>query len=164
MALSEFEREPSFEKSKDTATFWGRTLIVVIVAAVFIGYVASVSYQQYPYSVEVSGSYTTAEGGMATIVGLPACNAWVYQHCPDPGQLPAYDCHAPPQMNMGGQCATYSLEATPGHYDVSLRNGENYTLTGYMAFRNGTFDKVCLATVVLLPTTHQHSVVRDIAC
>jgi hypothetical protein len=160
----EYEREPSVEGGKDVAAFWGKMLVVVVVLAIVIGYVASVSYQQYPYEAEVSGTYATSEGGRATIVGLAACNAWVYQHCPDPGQVPTYDCQAPPQMNMGPECVTYNLEATPGHYDVSLRNGENYTLTGYLTFQNGTFDKVCFGTIVLSPPTHEQRVARDLSC
>jgi len=156
-----YEREPSVETGKDVAAFWGKILVVVVVVAVVIGYVASVSYRQYPYSVEVSGSFTTAEGGRATIVGLAACDAWVYQHCPDPGQMPEYDCHAPPQMNMGPECVTYNLEA-PGRYDVSLRNGENYTLTGYTEFKNGTFDKVCFEKFELSPPTPAPRVTRDL--
>lgn len=158
------EHEPTIERGKDNASFWGKVLVLVIVAAVVIAYAASVSYQQYPYTVDVSGSYTTSEGGSATIIGLAACNAWVYQHCPDPGQRAVYDCSAPPQMNMGNECVTYDLEGTPGHYEVSLRNGENYTLTGYMTFRNGTLDKVCFETVVLSPVTRQQSVTRDLSC
>ena len=137
---------------------------MVVVAAVIIGYVASVSYQTNPYTVSVSGTYTSSEGGRATIVGLPACNAWVYQHCSDPGQTPSYDCHAPPQMNLGGQCNTFDLEANPAHYSVRLRNGENYTLTGYLEFQNGTFDKVCFAPIVLTPPTHQQNVTQDLRC
>jgi hypothetical protein len=137
---------------------------VVVVAAVIIGYVASVSYQTNPYTVTVSGSYTSSEGGRATIVGLPACDAWVYQHCPDPGQSPSYDCHAPPQMNLGGQCETYYLDTNPGHYSVRLRNGENYTLTGYLEFPNGTFDKVCLPPIVLTPSTHLANATMDLRC
>jgi hypothetical protein len=163
-AYSEYEQEPSIEKGKDMAAFWGKILVAVVVAAVVIGYVASVSYQQYPYTVTVRGTYSTSDGGRATIVGLPACNAWVYQQCPDPGQAPSYDCHAPPQMNLGGQCTTYDAEATPGQYQVSLRNGEVYTLTGYMEFPNGTFDRVCFATVSLTPQTLQHSVIRNLSC
>lgn len=164
MGYSEHEHEPSIEIGKDTAVFWGRILIVVVVAAVIIGYVASVSYQQYPYMVNVSGSYTTSDGGRATIIGLAACNAWVYQQCPDPGQRAVYDCAAPPQMNMAPECVTYNLEATPGLYQVSLRNGENYTLTGYMTFKNGTFDKACFDTIVLMPQTSQRNVTRDLIC
>ena len=161
---TEHEREPSIEGGKDIAAFWGKILLVVVVAGVLIGYVASVSYRQYPYSVNVSGTYTTPEGGRATIVGLPACNAWVYQQCPDPGQTAVYDCHAPLEMKMAPECVTYSLESAPGHYQVSLRNGENYTLTGYMEFKNGTFDKACFETIVLSPVTQQQDVTRDLSC
>jgi hypothetical protein len=164
LAHPEYEREPSIEKGKDMATFWGRVLVAVVVAAVIIGYVASVSYQQYPYTVNVTGTYTTPEAGRATVVGLPACDEWVYQHCPDPGMAPSFDCHAPPQMNLGGQCILYNLDATPGHYRVSLRNGENYTLTGYMEFQNGTFDKACFAKVVLSAPTHQSEVTENLSC
>ena len=67
-------------------------------------------------------------------------------------------------MRMAPECVTYDLEAAPGHYQVSLRNGENYTLTGYMAFKNGTFDKACFETIVLSPATQQQNVTRDLSC
>jgi hypothetical protein len=64
---------------------------------------------------------------------------------------------------MGPECVTYNLEA-PGHYDVSLRNGENYTLTGYTEFKNGTFDKVCVEKIVLSPPTPSQRVAGDLGC
>ena len=163
-AHPEYEREPTIERGKDIATFWAKVLAVVVVVAIVIGYVASVSYQQYPYTVTVSGTYTTPEGARATEIGLPACNAWVYQQCPDPGQSPSYDCHAPPQLNLGGQCVTYNFDSTPGQYHVNLRNGENYTLAGYMEFQNGTFEKACFTPVALVPQTHQRNVTQNLVC
>lgn len=164
MALSEHEREPTIERGKDSSVKWGRILAAVVLAAIVIGYLASVSYIEYPYTVNVSGTYTSSEGAKATIIGLAACNAWVYQQCPDPGQRAAYDCTAPPEMKMASECVTYSLTASPGRYQVSLRNGENYTLTGYMTDKNGIYVKVCFETIVLSPATQQHNVTRNLSC
>jgi len=137
--------------------------LVVVVAGVIIGYVASVSYRQFPYTVNVSAPTRRRREGGRNDRRPCRLQRLVYQRCPDPGRRPVYDCHAPPEMKMA-RVVSLQPRVRPGHFQVSLRNGENYTLTGYMAFRNGTFDKACFETVVLSPVTQQQDVTRDLSC
>ncbi|HUH99587.1 MAG TPA: hypothetical protein VLY65_00960 [Nitrososphaerales archaeon] len=165
MDPTEYEPEPIIEKGKDTGRPWFKVLIVVIVIGVTIGYVASVSYTKYPYTVNVGGTITSPDGSRATIVGFVECNAWTYTNsCPDPGQIPSYDCEAPPQMNLTQYCEEFVFDNTPGHYHVTLRNGETYTMSAYMQFSNTTFDKVCFLSVRLTPDTSSRNVTQNFSC
>jgi hypothetical protein len=165
MVLSDYEQEPSIEIGKDSAfKHWGRVLIVVIVAGIVIGYVASVSYVQYPYTVTVNGTFTTSNGGVADEVAIEGCDAWLYTQCSDPGLTPVYQCFAEPAMNMTQYCTTWDLENTPGQYAVSVRNGENYALTGYLVYKNGSFAKICLVTIKLDPNVTHRNVTQNFVC
>ncbi len=161
----EYEQEPSIEKGKDTGRPWFRILVVVVLAGVIIGYAVSASYTKYPYTVNVSGTITSPDGSRVTIVGFVECNGWTYPNqCPDPGQTPVYGCEAPPQMNLTLNCSDYVFDNTPGHYHVSLRNGENYAMSAYLQFPNTTFDKVCVFTVTLTPDTSSRNVTQSFTC
>jgi hypothetical protein len=163
--LSDYEQEPSIEMGKDSAfKHWGRALIAVIIAGIVIGFVASVSYVQYPYEVGVEGTYESSNGGLALYIATAACDAWLYQQCPVPGEYAVYQCWAPPVMNMGNYCVTYDTQTNLGHYEEDFRNGESYYVTGYMVYRNGTFDKVCFNTISLIPQTGQHNSTKDLTC
>jgi hypothetical protein len=159
-----YEQEPNFEAGPDTYKKWLRVLAVVILAGIIIGYVASVSYVQYPYDVGVEGTYKSSNGGLALYIATAACNAWLYQQCPVPGEYPVYQCWAPPVMKMGSYCVTYDTETSLGHYEEDFRNGENYNVTGYMIFRNGTFDKVCFNSITLIPMVTGHNATENLSC
>ncbi len=161
---SDYGQEPTIEVGKDSYRLWWRVLAVVIVVGIVIGYVASISYVAYPYDVSVSGTFTSSDGGQVAIVGLVACDEWVYTQCPDPGLQPSYDCLAPPVMNLTNMCTVYNLDENPGHYQVSLRNGENYNMSGFLQFKNGTFDKVCFVKVTLTPKLTKKSVTESFTC
>jgi len=161
---SDYGQEPTIEVGKDSYRLWWRVLVVVIVAGLVVGFIASISYVQYPYMVNVSGTFTSSEGGGASIVGLVACDEWLYTQCSDPGLQPSYDCLAPLVMNLTQMCTLYFFDENPGLYQMSLRNGENYNVTGYLQFKNGTFDKVCFEKVVLTPKTSKHSVTDNLTC
>jgi hypothetical protein len=165
LAEQDQEQEPIIEMGKDNQyKHWGRILIAVILAGIVIGYVASVSYVQYPYSVNVSGTFTSANGAVADEVAIPGCNAWLYTQCPDPGLQPVYQCFAEPVMNMTQYCTSYDLENTPGHYSVSVRNGEDYALTAYLVYKNDSFAKVCMETIKLTPDVTHHNVTQNFSC
>ena len=91
--------------------FWRKVLVVVIV----VGYVASISYVRYPYSVEVKGTFIASDGSRAELVDFE-CSSMIYSVCPDPGQQPVADCIAPPVMNMTNCCTEVHTGANPGHY------------------------------------------------
>jgi len=162
--FADYEEEPTIEIGKDSSSLWWRVLIAVIVVGALIGYVASFSYVQSPYTVTVSGSFTSPEGGRVTILGMPGCNAALYKQCPDPGETPTLDCFAPPQMDLTSLCVTYYFDAKPGQYQIDLRNGENYVISGYLQFQNGSFDKVCPVSIKLAPPASQHNITENIVC
>jgi hypothetical protein len=164
LALADDQMEPSVERGKDSSTRWLRVFVVVVLAGIVIGYVASVSYAQYPYEVGVNGNFTSSNGGAALYMAVPGCDAWLYQQCPDPGEYAVYQCWAPTAMNMSDYCVTYSLETSRGHYEEEFRNGENYVVTGYLVSKNGTFDKACDATVVLAPAITHHNATENLTC
>ena len=161
---SDYGQEPTIEVGKDSYRIWWRVLAVIIVAGIVIGYVASISYVAYPFTVSVSGTITSSEGGQVVIVGLVACDEWIYTQCSDPGLHPSYDCLAPPVMNLTNMCTEYNLGANPGHYQVSLRNGEDYNVSAYLQFKNGTFDKACFVTVTLSPKLTEKSTTENFTC
>jgi hypothetical protein len=160
------EQEPLIEKGKDRFRFWSKVLIAVILAGILIGYAASASYTVYPYRVSVGGTFVASDGSKAQLVGMVACNEYIYANssCPDPGQSAAWDCEAPPVMKLTQFCNELNLEANPGHYSLSLRNGEDYTVVGYMVNSAGGFDKICNVTIVLSPDLRAHNSTQDLAC
>ena len=170
IALSDYspeyeqEREPTIERGKDISRFWWRVLIAVIIAGVLIGFFASVSYVKYPYEVSVRGTWFSSNGGELVEVALPACDAFIYTQCPDPGMQPTIGCEAPPDMNMPILCITYEINAPLGHYTLTLRNGEDYAVTGALSYPNGTFDKNCVETIALVPQTSQRNVTENFNC
>jgi hypothetical protein len=165
MDPTEYEQEPSIERGEDTGRPWFKVLIVVIVAGVIIGYAVSASYTKYPYTVNVDGSITSPDGSRVTIVGFVECNGWTYPNqCPDPGQDPVFECNAPTQMNLTFFCTDYVFDQNPGHYHVTLRNGENYAMTAYLQYPNATFAKVCSFTVRLSPDVSSGNVTQDFSC
>jgi hypothetical protein len=162
--LQDEQQESRYEGEADSYKRWVKVLAVVIVAGVVVGYGVSSSYAQHPYYVGVNGDFTSHNGGVALYMAVEACNAWLYQNCPDPGEYPVYQCWAPPVMNMSSYCVTYDTETSLGHYEEDFRNGENYAVTGYLIFKNGTFDKVCQDTVVLTPAISQHNATENLTC
>ena len=163
--LAEQEQEPFIELRKDYEyKRWGRVLVAVILAGLVIGYAVSASYVKYPYSVNVNGTFTSSDGAVADEVGVLGCNAWLYQQCPDPGLQPVYQCFAEPVMNLTLYCTSYDLENTPGHYALSVRNGEDYAMAGYLVYKNGTFAKVCHVTIKLTPDVTQRNVTQNFVC
>ena len=161
---SDYGQEPTIEVGKDSYRFWWKVLVIFIVAGLVVGYVASISYVQYPYTVTVSGTFTSSEGGLVNILGVPACDESLYAQCPDPGLQPTYVCLAPPAMKLPSLCTLWFFDENPGHYQVTLRNGENYTVSGYLQFKNGTFDKACFEKIVLQPQTSKQSIVDNFSC
>ena len=161
---SEYGQEPTIEVGKDSYRFWWRVLAVVIVAAIVIGYVASISYVAYPYNVQVKGTFTAADGSRALLVDFFECSDMDYSVCPDPGQQPVDTCIAPQIMNMTGYCTEVYMEAHPGQYQATLKNGEDYTMKGYMVNSKGTFDKVCTVTIVLYPLGTSHTSIQNFSC
>jgi hypothetical protein len=159
-----YEQEPLMEKGSDSYRFWWRVLVIVVVAGVAIGFVASASYAVYPYSVTVSGTFVASDGSRAQLVAFVECSDLAYSTCPDPGEQPVDFCIAPVVMDMTQYCTEYNLEANPGHYSVSLRNGEDYNMVGYMVNAKGTFDKVCRGTLVLSPMTTDQNSTQDLGC
>lgn len=161
-----YEQEPTIEKGKDRFRFWFRMLIAVILAGVIIGYAASASYTVYPYSVNVHGMFTSSDGGKIQILGLAACNEFMYANtsCPSPGEPEAWDCEAPTDMSLGHFCALYYFESNPGHYEISLKNGRNYAVTAYLVTDHGAFDKVCNATIILAPQITSRNSTQNFSC
>lgn len=161
----EYEQEPSFERGKDSGRPWFKILLVVVLIGVVVGYAVSASYTTYPYTVYVSGTINSSDGSRVTIVGFVECSGWTYpDHCPDPGQTPVYECNAPPQMNLTSYCHEYVFDDTPGHYHVSLRNGEDYLMSAYLQYQNYTFAKVCWFTVDLTPNLAFANSTQNFTC
>lgn len=161
-----YEQEPTIERGKDRLRFWSRVLIAVVIAGIIIGYAASVSYVFYPYTVNVHGSFTSPEGGKIQILGLVACDEWLYanESCPSPGEPQAWDCLAPDDMNLGHFCALYYFESDPGQYNIALKNGRDYAVTAYLQYSNGLFDKVCNATIILSPSLSGRNSTQNFSC
>ncbi len=161
---TDYGQEPTIEVGKDSYRLWWRVLAVVIVVGIVIGYVASISYVAYPYSVEVKGTFTGSDGSKALLVDFYECSDMVYTQCPDAGQQPVDTCIAPPVMNMTDYCTEVYMEDNPGHYQISLKNGEDYTMKGYMVFPGEIFDKVCTVTIVLYPLMTARTSTQNFTC
>lgn len=158
------EPEPTIERGKDSFNVWWKVLAIVIVAGVAIGFFASVSYVIYPYNVTVSGTFVSKDGGRAQLVDFYECNGFIYTTCPDPGEQPVQYCVAPADMNMTNFCTEYFFDSDPGHYEVFLRNGENYVMKGYMINAKGAYDKVCTVTVILYPPLRSQNSTQNFLC
>jgi len=161
-----FEQEPTIEKGKDRFRFWWKVLVAVIVAGILIGFAASESYNVYPYTVHVGGTFIASDGSRAQLLGMTACDEYLYANttCPDPGLAKSWDCLAPEDMNLGEFCNVYNLEANPGHYQITLRNGEDYSVVAYMVTSSGGFDKICSATIHLSPQLTSHNSTQNFGC
>ncbi len=161
---SEYQQEPTIERGVDSAKKWWRVLVAVIIAGVVVGYVVSVSYTVYPFNVEVSGTFTSPDGSRMILVDFVECSDLSYATCPDPSQTPVDSCVAPPVMNVTNYCTEFYFEHTPGHYDIVLKNGYDYTMKAYMQFANGTFDKVCAVKVILSPALTTRDSTQNFSC
>ena len=160
----EIEREPTYDTPDAGLRKAGMIIVALVAVALVIGYVVSQSYTQYPYTVNVSGTFIAKDGAVAVRLARPACNGWFYERCPDPGEQPVYDCFASPNMNQTNWCVTYDLSPKPGLYRMPLRNGENYQITASMVNSSGAFKKVCIATITLSPMVDSANSTQNLTC
>lgn len=158
------EQEPTIERGRDTFNVWWKVFVIIVATAVAIGFVASVSYTVYPYSVTVSGTFFSKDGGRAQLVDFYECDDMIYVTCPNPSETPVDDCVAPADMNMTNFCTEYFFDSDPGHYEVNLRNGENYVMKGYMINAKGAFDTICTVTVILYPPVRSQNSTQNFLC